>query len=136
MVAGSAGPVHRLWTGAIHVVDRRDQSFRLVRAAYGRSAQSRLRGRRAADGFSVATTSSRARALMSDRFEDLRALAETYDLLRLVIETRKDQVERMSWGLRPRRGATARAFAHKPAHAVFRAARRPALLRDLAAHVA
>ncbi|MGA8170100.1 MAG: hypothetical protein WB816_04605, partial [Methylocystis sp.] len=39
-------------------------------------------------------------------FADLRALAETYDLLRLVIETRKDQVERMSWSLRPRAGAT------------------------------
>jgi|GEM_PF-1849001 hypothetical protein len=48
---------------------------------------------------------SGARAYEPIGFEDLRALAETYDLLRLVIETRKDQVERMSWGLRPRRGA-------------------------------
>ncbi len=38
-------------------------------------------------------------------FHDLRALAETYDLLRLVIETRKDQIERMSWSLRPRPGS-------------------------------
>jgi hypothetical protein len=49
---------------------------------------------------------SGARAHEPIGFDDLRALAETYDLLRLVIETRKDQVERMSWGLRPRRGAT------------------------------
>ena len=49
---------------------------------------------------------SGARAYEPIGFEDLRALAETYDLLRLVIETRKDQVERMSWSLRPRRGAT------------------------------
>ena len=49
---------------------------------------------------------SGARAYEPIGFEDLRALAETYDLLRLVIETRKDQVERMSWGLRPRRGVT------------------------------
>jgi hypothetical protein len=49
---------------------------------------------------------SGARAYEPIGFEDLRALAETYDLLRLVIETRKDQVERMSWVLRPRRGAT------------------------------
>ena len=41
---------------------------------------------------------SGARAYEPIGFEDLRALAETYDLLRLVIETRKDQVERMSWG--------------------------------------
>ncbi len=49
---------------------------------------------------------SGARAYEPIGFEDLRALAETYDLLRLVIETRKDQVERMSWSLRPRRGAS------------------------------
>ncbi len=38
-------------------------------------------------------------------FVDLRSLAETYDLLRLVIETRKDQVERMAWSIRPRHGS-------------------------------
>ena len=41
---------------------------------------------------------------MTITFLDLRALAETYDLLRLVIETRKDQIERMGWSLRPRQG--------------------------------
>ncbi|QGM48008.1 phage portal protein [Methylocystis heyeri] len=45
-----------------------------------------------------------ARAFEPIGFSDLRALAETYDLLRLVIETRKDQIERMAWSLRPRAG--------------------------------
>ena len=35
-------------------------------------------------------------------FRDLRALADAYDLLRLVIETRKDQVARLRWTIRPR----------------------------------
>lgn len=35
-------------------------------------------------------------------FEQLRALADNYDLLRLVIETRKDQVVSMPWSFRPR----------------------------------
>jgi hypothetical protein len=40
-------------------------------------------------------------------FADLRALADAYDLLRLVIETRKDQIERMNWTIRPRSGQKA-----------------------------
>jgi hypothetical protein len=40
-------------------------------------------------------------------FSDLRMLADAYDLLRLVIETRKDQIERMNWGIRARAGASA-----------------------------
>jgi hypothetical protein len=40
-------------------------------------------------------------------FSDLRMLADAYDLLRLVIETRKDQIERMNWGIRARVGASA-----------------------------
>ena len=35
-------------------------------------------------------------------FATLRQLADGYDLLRLVIETRKDQVSRMVWSIRPR----------------------------------
>ncbi len=35
-------------------------------------------------------------------FHTLRGLAEGYDLLRLVIETRKDQVARLSWTIGPR----------------------------------
>ena len=39
-------------------------------------------------------------------FHTLRQLADGYDLLRLVIETRKDQVARMAWSIKPRAGAT------------------------------
>jgi hypothetical protein len=35
-------------------------------------------------------------------FAQLRSLADSYDLLRLVIETRKDQVERLDWTIRRR----------------------------------
>jgi hypothetical protein len=40
-------------------------------------------------------------------FADLRALADGWDLLRLVIETRKDQLEKLDWAIKPRqkRGA-------------------------------
>jgi hypothetical protein len=37
-------------------------------------------------------------------FADLRALADSWDLLRLVIETRKDQLEALDWRIAPRRG--------------------------------
>lgn len=40
-------------------------------------------------------------------FSDLRMLADAYDLLRLVIETRKDQIERMNWDIRAKAGASA-----------------------------
>jgi hypothetical protein len=36
-------------------------------------------------------------------FGELRALAERWDLLRLVIETRKDQIESLDWTIQPRR---------------------------------
>jgi PAS domain-containing protein len=35
-------------------------------------------------------------------FADLRGLADGYDLLRLVIETRKDQIAKLDWTIRPR----------------------------------
>lgn len=35
-------------------------------------------------------------------FAELRALADSYDLLRIVIETRKDQIETLRWGFRVR----------------------------------
>jgi hypothetical protein len=35
-------------------------------------------------------------------FTELRALADNYDLLRIVIETRKDQLERLPWRIAPR----------------------------------
>ena len=37
-------------------------------------------------------------------FAELRGLADSYDLLRCVIETRKDQVERLTWHIRKRPG--------------------------------
>jgi HK97 family phage portal protein len=39
-------------------------------------------------------------------FADLRGLADAYDLVRLVIETRKDQIEAMDWQVRSRRDGT------------------------------
>lgn len=38
-------------------------------------------------------------------FEQLRMLADGYDLLRVIIETRKDQLERMDWSIRPKNKA-------------------------------
>lgn len=35
-------------------------------------------------------------------FEQLRSLADGYDLMRLVIETRKDQLAKLRWGVRPK----------------------------------
>ena len=35
-------------------------------------------------------------------FSQMRGLAENYDVLRLVIETRKDQIARMQWRIKPR----------------------------------
>lgn len=37
-------------------------------------------------------------------FAQLRALADSYDVLRLVIETRKDQLARLRWRIRPKNG--------------------------------
>lgn len=54
----------------------------------------------------------RPRAYNSITFDMLRAFADRYDLLRLLIETRKDQMSRLSWNIVPRdkklnqRGAT------------------------------
>ncbi|HEV2672990.1 MAG TPA: hypothetical protein VGV37_00515, partial [Aliidongia sp.] len=39
-------------------------------------------------------------------FAELRGLADAYDLVRLVIETRKDQIEALDWTVRPRRGGS------------------------------
>jgi len=35
-------------------------------------------------------------------FEELRALAENWDVLRLLIETRKDQIEKLNWQINPK----------------------------------
>lgn len=42
------------------------------------------------------------RALEPVSFTQLRVLAESYDLMRLIIETRKDQISRMKWNVKPR----------------------------------
>lgn len=42
------------------------------------------------------------RALEPVSFTQLRVLAESYDLMRLIIETRKDQISRMQWNVKPR----------------------------------
>jgi hypothetical protein len=47
-----------------------------------------------------------ARTYEAFSFSDLRMLADAYDLLRLVIETRKDQIERMNWGIRAKADAS------------------------------
>jgi hypothetical protein len=45
---------------------------------------------------------TRPRAYESIGFQELRGFADAYDVLRLVIETRKDQMERQRWRIRPR----------------------------------
>src|SRR6266700_1938928 len=48
-------------------------------------------------GYNLAT---KPRANEAVDFATLRGLADGYDLLRTIIETRKDQVERMKWSIR------------------------------------
>ncbi|HWE72481.1 MAG TPA: phage portal protein [Stellaceae bacterium] len=50
-------------------------------------------------GFNLAVT---PRSQERTGFDELRGLADSYDLLRSVIETRKDQMERLTWRIRPR----------------------------------
>lgn len=54
-------------------------------------------------GFNLAVTPRHAEPA---GFAELRGLADSYDLLRLAVETRKDQIGRLSWHIR-RRGRTA-----------------------------
>jgi len=54
-------------------------------------------------GYNLVT---RPRAYEGTSFAELRALAESYDLVRLIVETRKDQIERLSWSVRARERAT------------------------------
>jgi hypothetical protein len=49
----------------------------------------------------------RPRAYEPIGFFELRALADAYDLIRLLIETRKDQLARLDWAIRPRDGKAA-----------------------------
>ncbi|MGH6996318.1 MAG: hypothetical protein ACREES_11515, partial [Stellaceae bacterium] len=50
-------------------------------------------------GYNLVT---RPRAYEGTSFAELRALADSYDLMRLVIESRKDQIERLDWSIRAR----------------------------------
>ena len=50
-------------------------------------------------GYNLVT---RPRAYEAIGFQELRGFADAYDVLRLVIETRKDQMERQRWRVRPR----------------------------------
>ncbi len=73
------------------------------------SAQAGAEGR-AFDYQAGINLQQRPRALEGVTFDQLRGLAEGYDLLRLVIETRKDQIEKLHWDIRkrgekPRKGA-------------------------------
>ena len=54
-------------------------------------------------GYNLVT---RPRAYEGTSFAELRALADSYDLVRLIVETRKDQIERLSWSIRARERAT------------------------------
>src|SRR5215469_15124358 len=45
------------------------------------------------------------RSYESIGFEELRALAEAHDITRLAIETRKDQIEKLEWTIKPRNEA-------------------------------
>ena len=47
-------------------------------------------------------------------FPQMRALAENYDILRLVIETRKDQIARMKWRLKERQNGGPKKFKPSP----------------------
>src|SRR3954447_23397250 len=60
-------------------------------------------------------------------FETLRALADSYDLLRLVIETRKDQIVKLDWTIQPRKrtGTADRPKSDKRVDEVTRLLRRP-----------
>ncbi len=72
-------------------------------APQGPSAPADVAGRQwdFPSGYNLNTS---ARAYEPFSFADLRALADAYDLLRLVIETRKDQIERLNWTIRPKSG--------------------------------
>ena len=61
-------------------------------------------------GFNLSVT---PRSWEPTGFAELRALADAHDLLRLVIETRKDQMERLTWRIR-KRGVVASATASDP----------------------
>ena len=69
-------------------------------------------------------------------FAELRALADTLPLLRLLIETRKDQIAALNYTVRARDPRASRRVAHRLDARLSRQARPPPFLRHLAAAVA
>lgn len=47
-------------------------------------------------------TQTRPRTGEAVTFDQMRALADNYDILRMVIETRKDQMEKLKWHIKPK----------------------------------
>ncbi|HUB97203.1 MAG TPA: phage portal protein [Stellaceae bacterium] len=82
---------------------------------------------------------ARPRAYEPIGFFELRALADAYDLIRTIIETRKDQLARLDWAVRPRDANAGRdprvtpieAFLHRPDGATSWDAWLRQLLEDL-----
>ena len=72
-------------------------------------------------------------------FAELRALADSHDITRLAIETRKDQLEKLDWTIKPR--MTRRSDGRRRARAaagrgILAQAGRRSTVRDLAARAA
>jgi hypothetical protein len=73
-------------------------------------------------GYNLSTL---ARPYGAISFNALRGLADSYDLLRLVIETRKDQVARLNWSVKKRNKAAATELDQVRIDSVTRFLRRP-----------
>ncbi|MGB6536472.1 MAG: hypothetical protein WBF58_10985, partial [Xanthobacteraceae bacterium] len=85
-------------------------------------------------GYNLVT---RPRAYEPVGFAELRAFADAYDLLRLVIETRKDQMERQRWRIRPRQALSSAALRGRgTAPRAVEGLRKSALDADTSARVA
>jgi hypothetical protein len=54
---------------------------------------------------------TKPRSTEAIQFSDLRALAENYDVLRTIIETRKDQMVRLRWNIKPKENASGKKLA-------------------------
>lgn len=87
---------------------------------------------RAYDYPSAINLSSRPRQYEGLSFEQLRQLADSYDLLRLAIETRKDQMAKLSWSILPRKahGGVARPKATPRCKEIEDFFRRPDRIHD------
>ena len=83
---------------------------------------------------SASTRSTRRAPMSRSSFDELRALADAHDITRLAIETRKDQIEKLDWTIKPRRRPRRRrGGADRAAGGVLAPARWRAAVRHLAA---